>query len=78
MDVVAWKKKASELTIKVNALVNEYTSVLNEWEEARNEAGDPGKHEVDECFRALSDARSRLCALRGGKRKQRRTRKHRR
>jgi hypothetical protein len=80
MNVGAWKKKATELTVKINAVVNDYTSVLNDWEEVRDEAGDPWKHEVDDCFRALSDARSKLCALKGGssKRKQRRTRKHRR
>jgi hypothetical protein len=79
----AWKKKATELTVKLNALVNEYNEILNDWEDVRDEAGDPGKHEVDECFTALSDARSNLCNLRGGsrrkgrsQRKQRRTRKH--
>lgn len=75
----AWKKKASELTAKVNAVTNEYNELLNDWEDVRDEAGDPGKHEVDECFTKLSDARSKLCALKGGsKRKLRRTRKHRR
>ena len=76
----AWKKKATELTAKVNAIVNEYNVILNDWEEVRDAAGDPGKHDVDDCFRALSDARSKLCALKGGssKRKHRRTRKHRR
>lgn len=81
----AWKKKANELTAKVNLMVNDYmavfndyTALLNDWEEVRDEAGDPGKHDVDDSFRALSDARSKLCALKGGKRKQRRTRKHRR
>lgn len=79
MDVGAWKKKALELTAKVNSVVNEYTPILNHWEEVRDAAGDSGKHEVDNCFRALSDARSKLCSLKGGsKRKQRRTRKHRR
>jgi hypothetical protein len=82
----AWKKKAAELTAKVNLMANDYTAIandyaalLNDWEEVRDEAGDPGKHEVDDSFRALSDARSKLCALKGGsKRKNRRTRKNRR
>lgn len=83
MDVAAWKNNAKELTIKINSLVNEYGAILNGWEEARDEAGDPGKHDVDACFRALSEARDTLCGLRGGsrrkgrsQRKQRRTRKH--
>lgn len=75
----AWKKKAAELTAKINLMANDYTAILNDWESVRDEAGDPGKHEVDDSFRALSDARSKLCALKGGsKRKVRRTRKHRR
>ena len=79
----AWKKKTIELTGKINGLVNEYNAILNDWEDVRDEAGDPGKHEVDDCFRALSEARDALCGLRGGsrrkgrsQRKQRRTRKH--
>jgi hypothetical protein len=83
MDVEAWKINARELTNKINSLVKEYNAILSDWEDARDEAGDPGKHDVDECFKALSDARSNLCNLRGGsrrkgrsQRKQRRTRKH--
>jgi len=85
MDVAAWKNNTKNLTNKINSLVNEYNAILNDWEGVRDEAGDPGKHEVDDCFRALSDARDALCSLRGGsrrkgcsQRKQRRTRKHRR
>ncbi len=76
----AWKTKTIELTKQINKIKNDYESILNDWESVRDEAGDPGKHEVDECFNALSDARSKLCGLRGGslKRKHRRTRKHRR
>jgi hypothetical protein len=85
MDVQTWKNNAKGLTNKINSLVNEYNAILNDWEEVRDEAGDPGKHDVDDCFRALSEARDALCSLRGGsrrkgrsQRKQRRTRKHRR
>ena len=78
MDVETWKMKTIDLTSKLNDSVNEYNAILNDWEGVRDNAGDPGKHDVDDCFRALSDARSKLCALKGGKRKQRRTRKHRR
>jgi len=80
MDVEAWKNNTRELTNKINSLVNEYNAILEGWESARDEAGDPGKHDVDECFTALSDARATLCSLKGGKRsrKNRRTRKHRR
>jgi hypothetical protein len=35
----AWKKKATELTVKLNALVNEYNEILNDWEDVRDEAG---------------------------------------
>jgi len=75
----AWKTKANELTRKINDMVKEYTDILNDWESVRDEAGDPGKHEVDDCFTTLSDARATLCSLKGGKRsrKNRRTRKHR-
>jgi hypothetical protein len=80
MDVAAWKNKTKGLTSKINSLVNEFNAILEDWEEARNAAGDPGKHDVDKCFSELSDARATLCSLRGGKRsrKNRRTRKHRR
>jgi hypothetical protein len=80
MDVEAWKNNTRQLTNKINSLVNEYNAILEEWESARDEAGDPGKHEVDECFTELSNARATLCSLKGGKRsrKHRRTRKHRR
>lgn len=80
MDVQGWKNKTKELTTKINSLVNEYDAILNDWENVRDEAGDPGKHDVDACFTALSDARAKLCSLKGGKRfrKHRRTRKHRR
>jgi hypothetical protein len=80
MDVQGWKNNAKELTIKIKSLVNEYDVILNDWENVRDEAGDPGKHDVDACFSALSDARAKLCSLKGGKRsrKHRRTRKHRR
>ena len=80
MDVESWKNKTRGLTNKINSLVNEYNAVLDDWEEARDAAGDPGKHDVDKCFSELSDARAILCSLKGGKRsrKHRRTRKHRR
>ena len=85
MNVEAWKTNTKQLTNKINSLVNEYNAILNDWEEVRDAAGDPGKHDVDDCFRALSDARGVLCGLRGGsrrkghsQRKHRRTRKHRR
>ena len=85
MDVENWKNNTKKLTNKINSLVNEYNAILNDWEGVRDEAGDPGKHEVDDCFRALSEARDALCRIRGGsrrkgcsQRKQRRTRKHRR
>ena len=83
MDVEAWKDNARNLARQINSLVNEYGAILNEYEGARDEAGDPGKHDVDACFRELSEARDTLCGLRGGsrrkgrsQRKQRRTRKH--
>ena len=77
-----WIKKVTELTNQLNHIVNEYDSILDSWVDMRAEAWGEGKHEVDECFTNLTDARSRLCGLRGGKgggrsqRKQRRTRKH--
>jgi len=80
MDVAAWKNNTKNLTSSIHDIVKRYNEVLNEWENVRNEAGDPGKHEVDDCLRGLSDARAILCSLKGGKRsrKHRRTRKHRR
>ena len=63
MDVEAWKNKTRGLTNKINSLVNEFNAIIEDWEEARNEAGDPGKHDVDKCFRELSDARATLCRL---------------
>ena len=79
MEVEAWKKKTTELTTTINLVINDYNTILNDWEEVRNAAGDPGKHEVDERFSRLSEARDKLCGLKGGsKRKQRRTRKQRR
>jgi hypothetical protein len=80
MDVEGWKNKTKGLTIKINSLVNEFNAILEDWADVRNAAGDPGKHDVDACFTALSNARATLCSLKGGKRsrKHRRTRKHRR
>jgi hypothetical protein len=79
VNVETWKNKAAELTIKLIRAHSDYESILNEWESARDEAGDPGKHDVDDKFGALSDARLALCSLKGGsKRKHRRTRKNRR
>ena len=78
VNVEAWKNSVGELINKLNEIRVEYDNVLNNWEGVRDEAGDPGKHDVDDMFKALSDARSKLCALKGGKRKHRRTRKQRR
>ena len=79
VNVEAWKAVATQLTAKMNNMADEFKLILGDWEEAHNEAGDPGKHDVDACFRALSEARAALCAVKGGsKRKHRRTRKHRR
>lgn len=83
MDVEAWKDNAKDLTNKIKSIVKEYNTILNKWEDVRDQAGGPGKHDVDDCFRALSEARDTLCVLKGGsrrkgrgQRKQRRTRKH--
>lgn len=83
MDVAAWKKKATKLTSVLTDVKKDYDSILNDWADIRDEAGDPGKHDVDKCFKELSDARDALCALKGGsrrkgrsQRKQRRTRRN--
>jgi hypothetical protein len=82
MDVAGWKAKVKKLTSVLTDAKKEYDSILNDWADIRDEAGDPGKHEVDKCFSELSSVRDGLCALRGGKkagrnnRKQRRTRRN--
>jgi len=79
INVEEWKKSVIELTSKIHSISKEYNTALNEWADARDEAGDAGKSEVDDCIRELTDARSSLCSLRGGRsqRKQRRSRRNR-
>jgi len=81
LTVEAWKKKAAGLKNQMNTVIREYRDILNDWEAVRDEAGDPGKHDVDNHFQELSNARSELCALRGGargKKRVQRSRKNRR
>ena len=81
-----WKKKAIDLTERIDVIIQDYNDILNQWEDVRDEAGESGKHEIDEIFTELSNAREYLCSLRGGssvrkgrsQRKQRRSRKQRR
>ena len=81
-----WKKKAADLTERIDSIIKDYNDILSQWEDVRDEAGDPGKHEIDELFTELSNARGHLCSLSGGssarkgrsQRKQRRSRKQRR
>jgi hypothetical protein len=74
----AWINNVKQLTYKINSLKDEFSKVLNDWEDVRDEAGESGKAEIDAMFRKLSDAKNSLCTLKGGRRKNRRTRKHRR
>lgn len=75
----AWKAKAVQLTQEIKKAKADFSEILNDFESVRDAAGNVGKESVDTCFRDLHNAKSELCALRGGsKRKQRRTRKHRR
>ena len=74
----AWLNNVNQLTYKINSLKSEFSKILNDWEDVRDEAGESGKAEIDEMFRKLSDAKNSLCTLKGGRRKHRRTRKHRR
>jgi hypothetical protein len=77
----SWKAKAVQLTQKLTEAKAEYSAILNDWESVTDAAGNAGKESVGKCFSDLHNARSELCALRGGritKRKQRRTRRHRR
>ncbi len=81
----AWKKKAVDLTERIDVIIQDYNDILSQWEDVRDEAGESGKHEIDEIFTELSNAREHLCSLSGGsrrkgrsQRKQRRSRKQRR
>jgi hypothetical protein len=81
----AWKKKAADLTERIDVIIKDYNDILSQWEDVRDEAGESGKHEIDEIFTELSNAREHLCSLSGGsrrkgrsQRKQRRSRKQRR
>ena len=75
----AWKAKAVQLTEELKKAKADFSEILNDWEAVRDAAGNAGKESVDTCFRDLHKAKSEVCALKGGsKRKQRRTRKHRR
>jgi hypothetical protein len=80
-----WKKKAIDLTERIDVIIQDYNDILSQWEDVRDEAGESGKHEIDEIFTELSNAREHLCSLSGGsrrkgrsQRKQRRSRKQRR
>jgi hypothetical protein len=42
MDVAAWKNNTKNLTNSIHDIVKRYNEVLNEWENVRDEAGDPG------------------------------------
>jgi len=77
----SWKAKAIQLTQKLVEAKAEFSEILNDWESVSDAVNNAGKESVGTCFRDLHNAKSELCALRGGritKRKQRRTRKHRR
>jgi hypothetical protein len=81
LSVEAWKAKVVQLTQELNKAKTDFSEILNEWEDVRADADNAGKEPLDKCFSDLHTAKSELCALRGGrviKRKQRRTRKHRR
>jgi hypothetical protein len=73
-----WKTNATQLTSDIGRLINPYNDILNKYAAARNAAADAGNDEeeenVDTIFRELTDAKSRLCALMGGRRKSSRRR----
>ena len=80
-----WKSDVTQATQDIKRLSNILeNNIMNKWELARDEAGDPGKHDIDALFTELTNAKAALCALNGGRRSRRRskalkrTRKHRR
>jgi archaellum component FlaC len=76
-----WKAKIETIMKLISDVKDEYETVLEEYPDMRDEAGDPGKHEVDEAMRNLEMAKGVFCELKGGSRKlskRRRTRKGRR
>jgi hypothetical protein len=78
----SWKAKVIQLTQKLVEAKAEFSEILNDWESVSDAVNNAGKESVGKCFRDLHNAKSELCALRGGtrrtKRKQRRTLRHRR
>ena len=84
-DLDEWKTNAIQIKDDIIRLINPYNDILDKYAAARNAAADAGNDEeeenVDTIFRELTDAKNRLCALMGGRRRSKvakRTRKHRR
>ena len=83
MSIPDWIENVEELTAQINEMADKYNMVLEEWPAKRDEAAanNAAKENIDMAVKALQDAQAKLCALKGGKRSQRklkRTRKHRR
>jgi hypothetical protein len=75
MEVAGWIKLASSLTKTMENSCDTFKSVSSNYELVRNKASDEQKEEVDDCYTALTKAKSALCALQAGGKK--RTRRHR-
>jgi hypothetical protein len=77
-DLDEWKAKATKLTSDIDGLINPYNGILDTYAAARNAAADAENREeeenVDTIFRELTDAKNRLCALMGGRRRSSRRR----
>lgn len=75
--VLTWKHKVETLKKLIRDVKDEYKTVLDQYPDMRDEAGDPGKHDVDDKMRSLESVKDSMCALKGGS-KGKKTRKHRR
>jgi hypothetical protein len=74
-DLDEWKTSATKLKDDINMLINPYNGTLDTYAAARNAAmNDEEKEDVDTIFRELTDAKNRLCALMGGRRRSSRRR----
>jgi len=75
----AWCKKATALEKQLGHCAEDYSAIVEDYEEMRNKtsdlnkaAGDEAKEKIDEVFSKVFDAHKRLCAVRAGGTRRRR------
>lgn len=75
MEVASWIKLANSLTKTMETSCDSFKSVSSNYESIKDAASEEQKEEVDDCYTALTKAKSALCGLHAGGKKTRRHRK---